>query len=184
MDDQILLTKIIKHNDKEAFEELYNLYGDYALRVATAVTGDSSKASDAVQETFIRIYFNIKNFKLDKPFKPWLYKILINECNRILRKGGKITYISDYIENNVELSEEDKHNFEEYEDLYVAIKNLDSINKTPIVLKYLGGFKEKEISQILNININTLKSRLLKGRQKLKKVLEKNDERRNTNERR
>lgn len=182
MDEQILLKKIVKYNDKEAFEKLYNKYADYALRVATAITGDRAIASDAVQETFIRIYFKRSSFKLGKPFKPWLYQILINECNRLLKKGGNVTYISDYIENNTEISQENTYNFEEYEDLYTAIKDLDVINKTPVVLKYLGGFKEVEIAQILDININTLKSRLLKGRQKLKQILEKR-ERRNNNER-
>jgi len=177
MDEQILLEKIVKYNDKEAFEELYNKYADYALRVATVVIGDSAIASDAVQETFIRIYFKRDRFNLGKPFKPWLYRILINECNRLLKKGGKIIFISDYIDT--EISQEDIHDFEQYEDLYIAIKSLDIVHKTPIILKYLGGFKEAEISQILNVNINTLKSRLLKGRQKLREILEKRHERRN-----
>lgn len=171
MEEQILLKKI-KQKDKIAFEELYNLYGAYALRVAAAITGNTADATDAVQETFIRIYFNIKNFDINKPFKPWLYKILMNECNRILKKRTKMSYISDYIENDLDISQEDSNNFIEYEDLYSGIKDLDIINKIPIILKYLIGFKESEISNILGININTVKSRLFKGRQKLKNILE------------
>lgn len=178
--DQILLQRI-KNHDKRAFEVLYDQYANYALRVATAVTGSSAAASDAVQETFIRIYFNIDKYKADQPFEPWLYRILINECNRILKKKSKVTYISDYIETDIDISKEDEYNFQEYEELYKAVESLDSKIRIPIVLKYLKGFKEAEIAEIMDININTLKSRLLKGRQKLKKIMMGNEGRRRKN---
>ena len=73
--------------------------------------------------------------------------------------------------NNAVYSEEDRYHFEEYEDLYNAIQDLQEINRVPIILKYLNDFSEKEIAEILDININTLKSRLYKGRNRLKKAL-------------
>ena len=76
----------VKSGDRKAFEELYNLYADQGLRTALAITKNKSNAADAVQETFIRVYNNIKSFDETKPFKPWFYKILINECNRLLSK--------------------------------------------------------------------------------------------------
>ena len=175
--DDILLQRI-RNQDKTAFEILYNQYANYAMRVATAVTGSSAIAADAVQETFIRIYYHIDKYKSDQPFEPWLYRILINECNRILKNGSKVSYISDYIET---VSKEDSYHFEEYEELYHAIETLDSKLKIPIVLMYLKGFKESEIAQILNININTLKSRLYKGRQKLKRLMVNSEDRRRSN---
>ena len=80
--------------------------------------------------------------------------------------------MDDQLENNVQLSREDPYPFQEYEDLYQGIQNLDEIHRIPIILKYLQDFSEKEIAEILDLNINTLKSRLYKGRQKLKKFLE------------
>lgn len=73
-----------------------------------------------------------------------------------MKKGSKVSYISNYIETGIELSKEDTHYFEEYEELYQAIEALDNKTKIPIVLMYLKGFKESEIAEILNININTL----------------------------
>jgi RNA polymerase sigma factor (sigma-70 family) len=177
--DDILLQRV-RNKDKKAFEVLYDQYANYAMRVATAVTKSSALASDAVQETFIRVYYNIDKFKPGHPFEPWLYRILINECNRILKKGSKVTYISDYIENGIDISQEDAYHFEEYEELYRAVENLDSKIRIPIVLKYLKGFKESEIAEIMDININTIKSRLLKGRRKLKKAMAEYEERRKT----
>lgn len=170
--DKELLQKI-REGDKNAFQELYNKYAEYALRTAAAVTKNKMSAADAVQETFIRIYKNIESFDINKPFEPWLYRILINECNRILSKNSNIILVDDFIQNNLQGSIEDKRKFEEYEDLYKAIESLDNKNKIPIILKYLRGFQENEIANILDVNVNTIKSRLFKGRQKLKTLIEK-----------
>lgn len=170
--DRELLQKI-REGDKEAFQELYNKYAEYALRTAAAITRNKMNAADAVQETFIRIYKNIESFDIDKPFEPWLYRILVNECNRILSKNSNTILIDDFIQNNLQGAIEDQRKFEEYENLYKAIESLDENNKIPIILKYLKGFKENEIAEILGINVNTIKSRLFKGRQKLKTLIEK-----------
>jgi RNA polymerase sigma factor (sigma-70 family) len=163
------LLERIKNKDKKAFEELYNIYSEYALRVALAVTKDKSNAADTVQETFIRVYKYIDSYDLDKPFKTWFYNILINECNRILSKSPKVILIDDFTSTNYEKGNDTDN---KHEDLYSAIENLEDINRIPIVLMYLEGFSEVEISNIMGVNINTIKSRLYKGRQKLKKLLE------------
>lgn len=177
------ILKRVKEGDQEAFRELYNKYADYALRVATAITRSETTAADAVQETFIRVYYYIVDFDLSRPFQPWFYRILINECNRLMKKKGKTISISDYLENDMSFAKDDVHQFEEYELLYKAIGKLEDINRIPIVLKYLKGFSEAEIAEILAINQNTVKSRLYKGRQKLKEYMEKFEERRRRNER-
>ncbi|RXJ02428.1 RNA polymerase sigma factor [Anaerobacillus alkaliphilus] len=167
MNEQELL-KQLQNGNSSAFRELYDFYFDYAIRVATVVMNhNASHAGDAVQETFIRVYQNIHLYQADRPFKPWFYKILLNECNRILKKNSKVVSVGEIIEQ----AHADEQ-FEEYEDLYQAIQELEPHNRTPIVLKYLNGFKEQEIADILEENLNTIKSRLFKGRQKLKRFLE------------
>jgi len=170
-----MLIKKIKGGDTASFAVLYNEYAGYALRVASAITGNKMNAADAVQETFIRVYKNIHSYDLDKPFEPWIYKILINECNRVLgkNKNENIILVDDFMENSLQGSMEDNYKFEQYESLYEAIDGLDDKIKIPIILKYLKGLQENEIADILDINVNTIKSRLFKGRQKLKDLLEK-----------
>jgi RNA polymerase sigma factor (sigma-70 family) len=167
------LLQNIKDGDNQAFAELYNEYADYALRVAMAVTGNKMSAADAVQEAFIRVYRNMHTFDIDKPFEAWFYRILINECNRTMGKTPKTILVEDFADSSMQGAVEDDYRFEEYESLYKAIGNLEDINKIPIVLKYLKGFKETEIAEIMGLNVNTIKSRLLKGRQKLRNLLER-----------
>lgn len=169
------LIEKIKDGDGRAFAELYNRYAEYALRIGTAVTRNSAWAADAVQETFIRIYNNISSFDSTKSFKPWFYTILINECNLILKKNKKIIFFGETAYD--EPSAKDFHRFEEYEDLYRAIQGLNDVLRIPIILKYLNDLSEKDIASILRININTVKSRLFKGRQKLKTQMAKQRER-------
>ncbi len=174
---EIELLQQLKNGDFQAFEELYKKYGEYALRVATAITRNQTNAADVVQETFIRVFLYIGNFDINRPFEPWFYRILVNECNRYLKKDRQTLPISDYIENNPMFIEEDTHSFMEYEFLYEAIGKLKDINRIPIILKYLKGFKEAEIAEILGVKQNTIKSRLLKGRRELKFRLDQFGER-------
>ena len=176
MDHNLILR--VKEGDKEAFAILYDIYAEYALRVATAITKSTAEAADAVQETFIRVYRNIDSFDENRPFKPWFYRILVNECNRVMKNKSKLILVSEYIENDHTHSKEDDYHFEEYEELYAAIGELKDINRIPIILKYLNDFTEKEIAEVLDLNLNTVKSRLYRGREQLKKTLEGAKERR------
>lgn len=172
LNDQEIIKQIQSGNDS-AFRNLYDLYFDYAIRVATVVMNhNDSHAADAVQETFIRVYQNIHLYQADRPFKPWFYKILLNECNRISKKNSNVVSVGEISERQQPQTELDNHQFVEYEDLYHAISELEPHNRIPIVLKYLNGFKDQEIADILEENLNTIKSRLFKGRQKLKIFLE------------
>ena len=167
MEKEIL--KQIKKDKKNGFTLLYNQYADYALRTAFSIMKDREKSSDAVQETFIRVYKNIDSYDPTKPFKPWFYRILLNECNRILRKE-KQNISFDQLQPILDSLNEDP-NDDEYSELYDVIQNLDDINRIPIILKYIHDFSEKEIAETLDQNVNTIKSRLYKGRQKLREAL-------------
>lgn len=159
----------IQNGDRQAFHELYDLYFDYAMRVATAVMKHDANAADAVQETFIRVYQYIDHYEPKKPFKPWFYRILINECKRIFARAGKVIAVEE-IE---EVGTQELNPLEQFDDLYEAIQSLKDHQRIPVILKYLHGLTEKEIAATLDLNVNTVKSRLFKARSQLKTVLEK-----------
>lgn len=169
--EKVLIKKIID-GDRAAFKELYDIYSGYALRTAYAITKNKADASDAVQETFLKVYKNINTIDLSKSFKAWFYRILVNECTNILRKRTPIVSIHEYIEIDTQLSQNDIYAYEEYEIIYKALDHLSEAVRTPIILKYLNDFSEKEIATILNINLGTVKSRLFNGRSKLRQIID------------
>lgn len=162
------LTKI-QNGDREAFRSLYDEYIHYAIRTAKAITRNEELAKDAVQEAFIRVYRNISTYNPTLSFAAWFYRILVNECNRLLNKEKKLvpTDIS-LVENNTQLLE---HSAEGVLDLYEIIQLMEDLYRIPLLLKYIKGFSEKEIAEILDLNQNTVKSRLFNGRNLLKKQL-------------
>lgn len=164
MDSTIIQSIII--GDKQSFKHFYNEYFDKSLYTAISITKNKDLAKEAVQETFIRVFRNLYKFDTTKPFNPWFYRILTNECNRIMKKEGKVIFIDrDKMENDEKLSEQKD---EAAEDLHEAIQNLDDMYRIPLVLKYLNGFSEAEIADTLDLNLNTVKTRLFKAREKLK----------------
>lgn len=163
----ITMLQQIMSGDKDAFRSFYNEHIDKALRVATLITKNQELAKEATQETFIRVYRGLSSYDPSRPFEPWFYRILTNECNRILKKESKEPF-QDFAEHSLK---DNSINTEDYSDLKEAIQSLNDLYRIPIVLKYLKGFSEKDISIVLDTNQNTIKSRLYKGRELLRNYL-------------
>ncbi|HIW34325.1 MAG TPA: RNA polymerase sigma factor [Candidatus Paenibacillus intestinavium] len=170
MNDNQIIGKI-QQGEQHYFRILYDKYFDYAVRVSTIILrNQQSLAKDVVQEAFIRVYRNLHQFDSDREFKPWFYTILLNECKRISEKNN-YTVAAD--EQMLEPLHQDRHSFIEYESLYIAIQQLDEHNRIPVILKYMHDMKDQEIADVLQENVNTIKSRLYKARIKLKNLLER-----------
>ncbi|MFB9279074.1 RNA polymerase sigma factor [Cohnella cellulosilytica] len=163
----IRLIERILQGDRNAFRSLYDEYFDYAMRTAKLVTKNGEWAKDAVQETFLRVYRNVWQYDWSKPFKPWFYCILLRECYRVMEREKKVVPFGEQLEK---VAVEQKLP-EAAVDVYEVLQTLDDLYRIPLILKYLHDYSEKEIADMLDVNVNTLKSRLLKGREKMKKGL-------------
>ncbi|WP_010171954.1 RNA polymerase sigma factor [Bacillus coahuilensis] len=169
VNERNLITQM-KQGNTDAFKILYEEHVEYALRIASTIMKDHAAAPDVVQESFIKVYKNIHQFEVDRPFKPWFYQILLNECRRHMKKHKRV--IPTELNENRDLPQcMDRYYVEEYESLYQAVQQLADHQRIPIILKYIEDLTEKQIAEILELNINTIKSRLFKGRKKLKYLL-------------
>lgn len=164
------LIKKIKQGDQQAFKHLYEKYADYALRTAFAITKNKYDAADIVQETFIRIYRHIDSYDITKSFRPWFYQILINESRRYLSQKTKQAIsvesaeVLDVLTKHEDLSSA-------AEDIMIALEFLTDNDRTLLILKYLHEFTEKELADIMQLNVNTVKSRLYRARQRVKTIM-------------
>jgi RNA polymerase sigma-70 factor (ECF subfamily) len=156
--------------DKEAFNILVqeNLKSLYI--VARGMLNSEYDIEDAFQNTILKAYEKISGLKNEEFFKTWLTRILINECNNIIRKNKKVTYIEDSQINN-EVYEDKYKNI----DLIRAIDSLRSDLRITMWLFYFDDMSIEEISNALKIPKGTIKSRLNRGREKIYNIMSEGD---------
>jgi RNA polymerase sigma-70 factor (ECF subfamily) len=172
--------------DIEAFEELIKEHKKYAYNIALKILKNKEDAEDISQEALIKVYENIKSFNMNSSFKTWMYKIVFNTCIDFKRKkrlktsslDEPIHYGYDDIPKQIEDNEKnpeklltEKLNVELVRD---SIDELEDDFKNVIILRDIQGFKYKEIAEILDCNQGTVKSRISRGREKLKEIIIQN----------
>ena len=155
-----------KSGDKEAFIELINENKLNIYRVARGILSNEYDIEDAIQNTVIKAYEKINTLKRNELFRTWLIRILINECNEIIRKNKRMIFIN-------ESNHEEKYN-DCYEniDLTNAINKLSDELRVTTVLFYFEDMSIKDIASILKIPSGTVRSRLSRAREKLREVME------------
>ena len=156
---------LAKQGNTEAFSELIHENKLSMYKVAKAMLGRECDVEDAIQNTIINSYKNIKNLKKEKFFKTWLIRILINECNEILRKNKRVISFDESVRD-------ERYN-DSYEnmDLTNAINCLGKEFKVTTILFYFEDMSIKEISKFLEIPEGTIRSRLTRAREKLREIM-------------
>lgn len=181
MNERALVERARK-GDSAAFEKLVTLYERKVYATAYRYTGNEHDAMDVSQDVFIRIFRFLNTFNLESSFSTWVYRITVNVCKDYIRKrtargelpleltdedGEYTVEISDTTYDPVEIYEQS----ELRQEIRAAIDDLPPSYKEIIVLRDLGGLSYEEIAQELQIEIGTVKSRLSRAREKLRKFL-------------
>lgn len=181
MNERALVERARK-GDSAAFEKLVTLYERKVYATAYRYTGNEHDAMDVSQDVFIRIFRFLNTFNLESSFSTWVYRITVNVCKDYIRKrtargelpleltdedGEYTVEISDTTYDPVEIYEQS----ELRQEIRAAIDDLPPSYKEIIVLRDLGGLSYEEIAQELRIEIGTVKSRLSRAREKLRKFL-------------
>lgn len=163
------LIKEAQNGNKEALTQIIlNLRNDLYKIAKTRITNEAD-IQDAIQETMIEIYKSIKKLKDLKKFKMWTTKILINKCNRIYRKKYKKDMSLDEYDLDKYLILNSNKDIEDDLNFYSLIKSLEYEERIVIVLYYMEKYNIKEISKILKMKENTVKSKLYRARKKIEK---------------
>lgn len=158
----------LKNNNEEFFKEIIEIYQRQLFLIAKVRLKDDFLASDAVQETFVALYLNMHKIKKSEKLKSWMTKTLINKCNDIIRKNKIYSFNIEY-ENYEKYSASDEYeNINKNIDILKFIETLNIQDKTIIVMYYSNNYTSKEISDILKINENTIKTKISRIKLKLK----------------
>ncbi|MBR7164069.1 MAG: sigma-70 family RNA polymerase sigma factor [Clostridia bacterium] len=178
-----------QQGDADAFGQLVTLYENKILNYCYRMLGNRADAEDATQEVFVKLYRFIDSFTGQSVFSTWLYKIASNVCLDLLRKNKRHTDTVSLHQQNAEgeeflLNIEDK-GLTPYESaqvseaqraLFLALEQLGEEQRQVVVLRDVEGLSYEEIAQITGTAPGTVKSRINRARQALKKLLEKDRE--------
>jgi len=149
------------------FKEIYKQHSKYVFNVALSVLKNTKDAEDIMQDVFIKFFENMDNFRGEANIKTYLYKMTINKSIDYIRKqAGRREKLVKVFETNIK---------SETQTLVLndLLDKLTMNEKLPLILSEIGGFSYKEMAEILNIKIGTVKSRINRSINKLKNILKK-----------
>ncbi|QUG41647.1 sigma-70 family RNA polymerase sigma factor [Psychrobacillus sp. INOP01] len=157
-------------------EKMMIEYGNELVRLAFSYVKDTEIAKDMVQNTFIKCYKNLDSFRFDAQIKTWLYRITINECKDYLKSWNyKMVQVRSFINEtaksilpSTEKTVIDKYNNEEIKD---TIFSLPKVYREVVYLYYYDSLKTEEIAKVLDIPVNTVKTRLRRAKQRLELMI-------------
>ncbi|GKU26594.1 sigma-70 family RNA polymerase sigma factor [Clostridium folliculivorans] len=158
--------RLAKKGNKEAFCRIIESNKNQLYRIAKGIVHFEADIEDVLQEVTLKAWLQIKKLKKDEYFKTWLIRILINECNTILRKRKSVITLEE-----VSFTESEEFNINEKLDLWNALNSLSYELRTVVVLFYYEDLPYKDIAAILRISEGTVKSRSSRAKVKLEEIL-------------
>lgn len=164
--------KNLKHGKEDAYYELLNLYGNKLLKTCYLMVRDEKEAEDIVQETFLRVFKYIKNFRSESSLYTWICKISQNVV-KDRYKNKIITMPYEDYEEEVDTVEDIIISNIDREILRLELDKINIIYKQVLILFYFEDLSIKEICEILDEKEGTVKSKLSRARTLLKSALEK-----------
>lgn len=160
----------------DALGELYDSYRQLVYRTALAISGDPEIASDLLQDVFLRLHRFADRIDPDRALEPWLYRMTANLAYTTMKRRNRwLRPLEDFAEWLVGSSKnalyEQVERNDEWDQVQQALTSLPMSQRVVVVLYYLNDLSLQEISDILDVPVGTVKSRLHYGRQSLKKNL-------------
>ncbi|RIV29211.1 RNA polymerase sigma factor [Alicyclobacillaceae bacterium I2511] len=172
MDEQDLrLIRAAKRGDTEAFTTLVRNYKHYVYRTAAGVLRPGPDAEDAVQETFVKAFTSLRNLKEERTFPTWLATIAVRTSLNLLQKRKRFeAAVRDEDKLYTAAVPDPTGRVDTTLDLAAALARLSPEHRVILVLRELDGLDYKEIADVLDIPLGTVRSRLHAARLQLRSV--------------
>jgi RNA polymerase sigma-70 factor (ECF subfamily) len=173
IDDDFSLIKRFIDGDDSTFRLLVQRHQEKVRNIIYLTLSQSDVVDDLAQEVFITVHKNLKNFRFESQFTTWLYRITVNKCKDYLRKKNvrkifvPIKEADEKFENTSSTETDDISKI-----VTEAIAKLPNKLRIPLLLKDIEGFSYQEIAETINCEMGTVKSRIFRAREGLKKILQ------------
>jgi len=157
--------------DRKSQHQLYRQFYAYGMSVCIRYADSEREAREMLNEGFLRVFKNIKKYDPERPFKPWLRKVLVNAALNYLRRRKKF---------KPEVQMEEAHESQAtdgilsriaYQELIAMVQSLSLAYRTVFNMYVIDGYTHEEIARELGISVGTSKSNLSKARAKLRELI-------------
>lgn len=174
--DQKLIEEL-RNGSLTALGDLYDRFRPLVYRTALAITSDQEAASDLLQDVFLRLYRFADRIDPQRPIEPWLYRMTANLSYTWVKRSRRwlrpLEDLAEWLTGSVKNQPyEIVERMDDWEHVQSAVSYLPLPQRIVIVMYYLNDLSLQEISEIIDVPVGTVKSRLHYGRQSLKKSLE------------
>ena len=174
VNDLIIIEGCAKH-DRRSQQLLYDKYSRVLLGICMRYAEDKAEAEDILQDSFLKIFFSIKDFSGTGSFAGWLRKVAVNTAITHYHKNLKHRYhidIEEYVSAETGISSFEE-SFYTSEELYIVMNELPAGYRMVFNLYAIEGYKHKEIAEMLGIDTNTSKSQYSRAKAVLRDKLDK-----------
>jgi RNA polymerase sigma-70 factor (ECF subfamily) len=178
--DELSIIERFKTGEESVFEELLLKYQDRIYNLCRHMLTNAHDAEDAAQDTFIKAYQNLSNFKPDASLYTWLYRIAVNTCLDYKKRPFFVSIFKSTHEGEEFVFEQPSNEpspeklYESKQMGYALQKSLKKLSlklRTVIILKEIEGFSYEKIAEILDISVGTVKSRISRAREELRELM-------------
>jgi RNA polymerase sigma-70 factor (ECF subfamily) len=156
-------------SSREKFEQSVTRYADSLYRVAYRLTGSEDRAEELVQETFLNAWKGIDSLQDLTKLRGWMFAILRNQYSKSMRREAKVPATNALSMNDV--VDTDKVHAESNDQIQLALSRLDEEQRLPILLVTMEDLSVAEAAEILQIPKGTVLSRMHRGKQRLREIL-------------
>ena len=162
----------VQKGSQEAFTQLVEIYQRPVYNLCYRMLGDANEAEDAAQETFLKVYRNIKHYDQERPFSTWLLSIAAHHCIDQLRKRRMNVVSMDelpYIDppDSSPGPEASFYLMENQKNVQTLLRSLSPPDRAAVIMYYWYDFSYEEIAQSLTLSVSAVKSRLHRARHTL-----------------
>ncbi len=172
LDDDFSLIKRFIEGDESTFNTLVQRHKEKVRNIIYLTLGNNDQVDDIAQEVFLTVYKNLGGFRFESQFTTWLYRITVNKCKDYLRKIKIRNIFTPIKDNENDLGyNPNSEDTDIKEIVHKAISKLPDKLRIPLMLKDIEGLSYQEISESIQCEIGTVKSRIFRAREGLRNLL-------------